>query len=145
MLKEFDYSPAMAEALRSIDRETFCGITLSPEELIEKLKASPAYSVFVDYLDEKPTGYITLLSVRTLHYDAVWIDLMAVLPAFQSKGIAQRMIAEAKHRIRTKFPSAEFVSALVRTTNAASLGALKHAGFSADGKGAFELLFLESD
>ena len=141
MLVAYDYTEKMTEDIIRIDRETFGEISVSAAELAEKLENSSNYSVFVDYQENVFRGFIALLKASTLHYDAVWIDLMVVLPAYQGQGIAQEMIAEVKRHASERFPQAEFISALIRQSNLASIGAASKQGFAPDGKGSFELLF----
>ncbi len=143
MIIIYDNSEKMSEDIIFIDKNTFGEITCTAQELSEKLSELSNYHTFVFYTGDTPCGYIALLHVCTLHYEAVWIDLMAVRPEFQGKGIAQKMVAESKDYCRAAYPNAEFMSALIRTSNLASLGAATKQGFSTDGKGSFELLFCD--
>lgn len=144
-MKKYDYSLKMTQDLIDIDMLTFKDITLNAADLTKRMKQNKAYELFIKYIDNEAVGFIGLMYVNTPHYNAAWIDLMAVTPKFQNKGIAKEMIKFSKAYLISEKNNVEFVSALIRKSNLSSLSAAKSQGFKSDGKGDFELLFLDME
>ena len=107
------------------------------------MSENPSYEIFIKYINDIPAGFIGIMKVSTPHYLAHWIDLIAVSPDYQGNGVARDMARYVKNYVRENYPASEFMSALVRSSNTASLRSLESEGFKPDGKGSFELLFSE--
>lgn len=133
----------MSADIIKIDALTFKDITLSPDELSLRMKKNDSYELFVKYSNNSPVGFIGIMYVNTPHYSGAWIDLIAVCPEEQRKGMAAFMISYVKDYISDNRPDTEFISALARSSNESSLKAFRKEGFSNDGKGTFELLFCD--
>ncbi len=142
-MKKYDYSIEMSRDIISIDTATFHSIGLSSDELSKRMSENPSYEIFIKYIDDIPAGFIGIMKVSTPHYLAHWIDLIAVSPDYQGNGVARDMARYVKNYVRENYPASEFMSALVRSSNTASLRSLESEGFKPDGKGSFELLFSE--
>lgn len=127
-----------AEAILQIDRMTFQDCHAEPEEVIRIL--GEQYPAYIAWLGDRPVGYICLMQVVTLHYRACWVDLVAVDPAYQGRGIAKALIAVGQRHARET--GAQFLSALVRKGNSPSLEAFLQKGFNPVGQG-FDLLVHE--
>lgn len=140
-MKKYDYSYKMSQDIINIDTLTFKDITISPDALSLRIADNNSYEIFVKYMDEIPIGFIGIMYVCTPHYEGAWIDLLAVCPQFQGKGIATNMISSVKDYISDTQPHIEFMSALIRSSNSPSLRAVEKAGFKDDGKGNFKLVF----
>ena len=142
-MKKYDYSIEMSRDIISIDTATFRSIGLSSDELSKRMSENPSYEIFIKYINDIPAGFIGIMKVSTPHYLAHWIDLIAVSPDYQGNGVARDMARYVKNYVRENYPASEFMSALVRSTNPASLRSLESEGLKPDGKGSFELLFSE--
>ena len=84
MIKEFDSSLKMAEELLLIDSESFRDIPYTPDMLCEKIRKNNSYKVFIYYEENIPVAYLGLLYVSNLHYDGMWVDLIAVRKKYQT-------------------------------------------------------------
>lgn len=144
-MKKYDYTINMSQDIIDIDAATFKDISLTASELSLRIKKNPSYELFVHYVNNTPAGYLGLMYVTTPHYEGAWIDLLAVHPNFQNKGIGKYMIDQAKSYIKDEKSSIEFISALIRKHNLPSLNAAKSQGFRSDGNGDFELLFYDME
>lgn len=142
-MKKYDYSMKMSKDIIHIDSLTFNDISITPEELSLRMRKNKNYELFVKYIDDVPAGFIGIMYVSTPHYEAAWIDLLAVSPDFQGNGLGKTMIAYVKCYLCSSDKNIEFISALIRENNYASLGAAKAQDFSEDGKGNFKLLFCD--
>ena len=142
-MKKYDYSIEMSRDIISIDTATFRSIGLSSDELSKRMSENLSYEIFIKYINDIPAGFIGIMKVSTPHYLAHWIDLIAVSPDYQGNGVARDMARYVKNYVRENYPASEFMSALVRSSNTASLRSLENEGFKPDGKGSFELLFSE--
>lgn len=142
-MKKYDYSIEMSRDIISIDTATFRSIGLSSDELSKRMSENPSYEIFIKYIDDIPAGFIGIMKVSTPHYLAHWIDLIAVSPDYQGNGVARDMARYVKNYVRENYPASEFMSALVRSSNTASLRSLESEGFKPDEKCSFELLFSE--
>ena len=132
-MKKYDYSIEMSRDIISIDTATFRSIGLSSDELSKRMSENPSYEIFIKYIDDIPAGFIGIMKVSTPHYLAHWIDLIAVSPDYQGNGVARDMARYVKNYVRENYPASEFMSALVRSSNTASLRSLESEGFKPDG------------
>jgi len=112
------------------------------EEIIDKSKwdkllKNQQYSIWIAYLDEKPVGFIGMMSVCTLQYEAFWVDLIGVLPEYRNRGIARKMIEFGKKSVKKSNP--DFISALIADENISSQKAFQNSKFEKDKK--FHLFF----
>ncbi len=132
-------SEADGAAVLEIDGLTFGDCRRTPAEIVGLNTAD--YPVFLAFQGAEPVGYLCLMRVRTLHYDAFWIDLVAVRPDRQGQGAGKALIAFGA--AYAKAQGAEFTSALVRRGNGPSRAAFLHQGFSAAAEG-FDLMVLNT-
>ncbi len=129
---------ADAEAILEIDGLTFKDCHVDTKEILNILRED--YPAYVAWQDGKAVGYLCLMHVHTLHYRGCWVDLVAVLPDWQKRGIAKALIQQGMTHAAEA--GAEFLSALVRKGNKASLAAFEHHGFLAANDG-FDLMIRE--
>ncbi|MGL5440844.1 MAG: GNAT family N-acetyltransferase, partial [Filifactoraceae bacterium] len=87
-----------------------------------------------------PVGFIGLMKAFTPHYSGWWIDLLAVLPEFQSKGIGSEFVEFAINHY--KFDDL-ILTALIRNDNFASVKAIMKNGFNKMGENDFSLFVLD--
>lgn len=127
---------AHAEAILVIDGETFRDCTRTAQEILEQV-IRPEYPAWIAYRDGTAVGFMCLMHVKTLHYTACWVDLIAVLPGHQGRGIARKLIEAAEDHCRKA--GSEFISALVRSDNTPSLAVFRNRGFEPMGDG-FQLM-----
>lgn len=78
MIKKFDGTIEMVRDVMTIDNESFKDIDCSAETLCKRLEKNKQYELYVKYEKDIPIGYLGLLYVANLHYDGVWVDLIAV-------------------------------------------------------------------
>ncbi|HMN13036.1 MAG TPA: GNAT family N-acetyltransferase [Bellilinea sp.] len=128
MIREYDGSLAMCEDVLRIDRESFDEIKLNAAELQERLVKRGNYRVFVAYEGDEPAGYMGVLYASTLHYEGLWVDLLATRPQFRAQGIATELSKEAMRIAREE--RLEVVTAIVRPTNASSIAVFDKLGFA---------------
>jgi len=132
-------SEADGAAVLEIDGLTFGDCRRTPAEIVGLNSAD--YPVFLAFQGARAVGYLCLMRVRTLHYDAYWVDLVAVRPDSQGQGVGKAMIAFGAAYAKTQ--GAEFTSALVRRGNGPSRAAFLHQGFTAVPEG-FDLMVLNT-
>ena len=133
MIKEFDGSLKMAEELLLIDRESFRDIPYTSDMLCEKIKKNNQYKVFVYYEGETPVAYLGLLHVSNLHYDGMWIDLIAVREKFQNKDIGKILLKHAEEKVRENH--LKILTGLVKADNISSISMFKGSDFMCDETG----------
>ena len=133
MIKEFDGSLKMAEELLLIDSESFKDIPYTSDVLCEKIKKNNSYKVFIYYDEAIPIAYLGLRYVSNLHYDGMWIDLIAVRKKFQNRGIGKTLLKFAEERASES--SLEMLTGLVKSDNISSLLMFKGSGFTYDDTG----------
>jgi len=119
-----------ATIIKAIDAATFkdCPYTVTE---IQNIIRSGKQAVLLAEINSKAVGFISLMEVQTLHYHGYWIDLLAVIPEYQGRGIGNCMI-DAAHDYATCHKG-EFVSALVRRDNTASLRSFEKSAFKNEG------------
>lgn len=130
MIKEFDGSLKMAEELLLIDSESFHDIPYTSEMLCEKIKKNDHYKVFVYYEENIPVAYLGLLYVSNLHYDGMWVDLIAVRKAFQNRAIGKKLLKYAEEKAIEN--GLEILTGLVKSDNIPSLTMFKRVEFTYD-------------
>lgn len=130
MIKEFDGSLKMAEELLLIDSESFKDIPYTSDVLCEKIKKNNCYKVFVYYKEGIPAAYLGLLYVSNLHYDGMWVDLIAVRKKFQNQDIGKALLKYAEEKASES--SLEMLTGLVKADNISSLSMFKSSGFMHD-------------
>ena len=133
MIKEFDGSLKMAEELLLIDSESFRDIPYTPDMLCEKIRKTNCYNVFIYYEENIPVAYLGLLYVSNLHYDGMWVDLIAVRKKFQNRGIGKILLKYAEEK--AKESSLEVLTGLVKSDNISSLSMFKNSDFKYDDVG----------
>ena len=133
MIKEFDGSLKMADELLLIDSESFQDIPYTSEILCEKIKKNDHYKVYVYYEDDIPVAYLGLLYVSNLHYDGMWVDLIAVRKDFQNRAIGKKLLKYAEEKARDN--GLEILTGLVKSDNISSLTMFKGAEFKYDEMG----------
>lgn len=124
-----------AQKIKHIDFATFKDCTYGTDEIQTIIRTGQQIVFFAESASET-IGFVSLMKVQTLHYHAYWIDLLAVLPEYQGRGIGQKLIHRA-HGYATE-RKGEFVSALVRRCNAPSLKSFEKSSFKNEGE--FNLL-----
>ena len=102
MIKKFDVTIEMVRDVMTIDNESFKDIDCSAETLCKRLEKNKQYELYVKYEKDIPIGYLGLLYVANLHYDGVWVDLIAVRKEWQNKGIGQELLKFAQERAKEK-------------------------------------------
>ncbi len=127
MIREYDGSLQMCKDVLLIDHESFDEIKLSPADLQERLVKRGNYRVFIEYEGEEPAGYMGVLYASTLHYDGLWIDLLATRPQFRARGIATDLSQWAVDLAREE--RLEVVTAIVRPANTSSMAVFDKLGF----------------
>lgn len=133
MIKEFDGSLKMAEELLLIDSESFRDIPYTPDMLCEKIRKNNCYKVFIYYEENIPVAYLGLLYVSNLHYDGMWVDLIAIRKKFQNRGIGKILLKYAEEK--AKESSLEVLTGLVKSDNISSLSMFKNSDFKYDDVG----------
>lgn len=141
IIRELNKNEKDIKELIQIDKETFGDMSENIEDII-KVVNNPNYKVLVASYDDKLVGFIGLMLVNTLHYDAMWIDLLAVSPDYRNKGIATELVEKAVQLSKTL--GLDFMSALVRNDNHASLNTIEKFGFKHEGS-EFKLLIRSED
>jgi len=127
------------EGVIAIDHLTFKECSYSWMQVRDKIDLDQ-YPIYVAEVDQAIIGFIAFMKVQTLHYSGLWIDLVAVAPAYQGRGIAKELIQVAT-RLSNDL-GVDFRSALVREDNISSSCAFEAEGFEWDKK-LFRLYFKE--
>lgn len=125
-IRVFNDSLEDATQLKGIDQLTFQDCKYSEEKIIEIAK-DQRNKIFVAEKDREIVGFISLLQVQTLHYRGLWVDLIAVAPAYQHMGIATKLLEQGKQY--SEELGVDFVSGLVAIQNIGSQGTFKKSGF----------------
>lgn len=125
-VRAFISGKADAQRVIELDAMTFGGIKKTPHE-VSALAMRAGNTIFLALEGEETLGFISLMEAETLHGLGLWIDLMAVAPAHQNRGVAKALIGRAlEHAAEI---SAEYTSALVRVNNPSSIKALERMGY----------------
>lgn len=133
MIKKFDGTIKMLEDVMIIDNESFKDIDCSAETLCKRLEKNRQYELYVKYEKDIPIGYLGLLYVANLHYDGVWVDLIAVRKEWQNKGIGQELLKFAQERAKEN--GVDTITGLVKRENISSSAMFKKEKFNYDETG----------
>ena len=133
MIKKFDVTIEMVRDVMTIDNESFKDIDCSAETLCKRLEKNKQYELYVKYEKDIPIGYLGLLYVANLHYDGVWVDLIAVRKDWQNKGIGQELLKFAQERAKEN--GVDTITGLVKRENISSSAMFKKEKFNYDETG----------
>lgn len=133
MIKKFDGTIEMVRDVMTIDNESFKDIDCSAETLCKRLEKNKQYELYVKYEKDIPIGYLGLLYVANLHYDGVWVDLIAVRKEWQNKGIGQELLKFAQERAKEN--GIDTITGLVKRENLSSSAMFKKEKFNFDETG----------
>ena len=133
MIKKFDGTIEMLEDVMIIDNESFKDIDCDVETLCKRLEKNKQYELYVKYEKDIPIGYLGLLYVANLHYDGVWVDLIAVRKEWQNKGIGQELLKFAQERAKEN--GVDTITGLVKRENISSSAMFKKEKFNYDETG----------
>ena len=133
MIKKFDGTIEMLEDVMIIDNESFKDIDCDVETLCKRLEKNKQYELYVKYEKDIPIGYLGLLFVANLHYDGVWVDLIAVRKDWQNKGIGQELLKFAQERAKEN--GVDTITGLVKRENISSSAMFKKEKFNYDETG----------
>ncbi|MEE1475708.1 GNAT family N-acetyltransferase [Fusobacterium sp.] len=133
MIKKFDGTIEMVRDVMTIDSESFKDIDCSAETLCKRLEKNKQYELYVKYEKDIPMGYLGLLYVANLHYDGVWVDLIAVRKEWQNKGIGQELLKFAQERAKEN--GIDTITGLVKRENLSSSAMFKKEKFNFDETG----------
>ena len=133
MIKKFDGTIEMLEDVMIIDNESFKDIDCDVETLCKRLEKNKQYELYVKYEKDIPIGYLGLLYVANLHYDRVWVDLIAVRKEWQNKGIGQELLKFAQERAKEN--GVDTITGLVKRENISSSAMFKKEKFNYDETG----------
>lgn len=122
------------KSIKGIDAATFEDCQYTLEEMLQLIDEGKQIVFLAESLGQT-MGFVSLMEVYTLHYHGFWIDLIAVLPECQNRGIGEKLIRYAQAYAVQQ--GGAFVSALVRQSNQGSLKSFTKAGFK--NEGAFNL------
>ncbi|MEA4811351.1 MAG: GNAT family N-acetyltransferase [Anaerolineaceae bacterium] len=128
MIKEYDGSLQNCQEILNIDKEAFNEIHLDAQGLQKVLKRRGTYRVFIDYREDKATGFMGLMYASTPHYDGLWVDLLATRPQYRRQGIATELTRLAMQIAKEE--GLECVTAIVRPANQSSMAVFDKLGFS---------------
>ncbi len=128
MIKEYDSSLQACKDIVLIDKEVFNEIRLEAPALQHMLDRRDSYRVFLAYENGEPAAFMGLLYASTLHYEGLWIDLLATRPKFQNLGLATALAQKALEIAQTE--NLDCVTAIVRPANFASIAVFDKMGFS---------------
>lgn len=95
LIKEFCRDYNMSVALLELEGRVFGESKYTPEEVIE-IASKEGNKIFVAMEENKLIGFISLLTVDTLHYRGLWIDLLGVDPNYRNRGIGQQLVSMGK-------------------------------------------------
>ncbi|MFB0534932.1 MAG: GNAT family N-acetyltransferase [Anaerolineae bacterium] len=170
LIRPFDGSRRDAEGLLAVERETFAESPYSADEVIHLL-TNGEQRAWLAILESEVTGFVTAFPTCTLHGHRWEVDLIAVQPASQRRGMATELIKAAvegagRHsRNRSQIAPAGFAiqrpgggwqirreqecdlpslgkaRALAATDNPASQRAFTRAGFTPDETVCYLLLY----
>ena len=133
MIKKFDGTIKMLEDVMIIDNESFKDIDCDAETLCKRLEKNKQYELYVKYEKDIPIGYLGLLFVANLHYDGVWVDLIAVRKEWQNKGIGQELLKFAQEKAKEN--GVDTITGLVKRENLSSSAMFKKEKFNYDETG----------
>ena len=118
MIKKFDGSMEMIKNVILIDSESFRDIDCDAETLCRRMERNKQYELYVYYEEGVPAAYLGLLYVCNLHYDGMWVDLIAVREKYRNKGIGKLLLKFAEEKAKEQNLGA--VTGLVKRENLSS-------------------------
>ncbi len=142
MIIKYDYSEKMAQDLIRIDNDSFKEIKYDIDELNKRMKNSSQYEIYIKYSDDIAVGYVGILEVQNPHYNAVWIDLIAVSPKHRDNKIGKELLREVMSEVNKR--GIRHFTVLVRENNISSMMLFKSMGFKQE-KNSFALLSLDEE
>lgn len=116
-----------AEKLLEVEKKVFGDCTYSLKKIIEISQLSEN-KIFVAEVKGKIIGFVSLLTVNTLHYYGVWVDLIGVDPDYQGKGIGKKLLSRAKEYGMEK--GVQMMSGLIAKNNLPSQKAFQKENFT---------------
>ncbi len=128
MIKEFDGSLQACQDILLIDKEVFDEIKVDAPALQVMLARRGTYRVLIAYEGGQPAAFIGLMIASTLHYEGLWVDLLATRPRFQNQGHAAILTQRALEIARVE--QLDCVTAIVRPDNRSSMAIFDKLGFS---------------
>jgi ribosomal protein S18 acetylase RimI-like enzyme len=129
LIRPFDGSRRDAEGLLAVERETFAESPYNADEVI-RLLTSGEQKAWLAIVEGEVTGFVTAFPTCTLHGRNWEVDLVAVQPASQRRGIATELIEAAVEGAGGH--SLDKARAVVATDNPASQRAFTQADFTPD-------------
>lgn len=133
MIKKFDGSMEMIKEVMLIDSESFKDIDCDAETLCRRMERNKQYELYVYYEDGVPVAYLGLLYVCNLHYDGMWVDLIAVREKYRNKGIGKLLLKFAEEKATKENLGA--VTGLVKRENLSSSAMFRGRKFGYDETG----------
>ena len=127
-IRAFDGTLCDARAMIDIDRETFDMSHYTPEYILA-LQADPRQRAWLAVENGRAAGFVSAFDTHSLSADRWEIDELAVRPAFQGRGYATRLIAQATGD-RMERPKLTHARALVALGNLASQRAFARNDFA---------------
>jgi len=126
-IRPFDGSRHDAEGLLAVERETFAESPYNVDEVIYLL-SNGEQRAWLAIVEGEVTGFVTAFPTCTLHGRNWEVDLVAVQPTAQRRGIATELIKAAVEGAGGH--SLDKARAVVATDNPASQRAFTQAGFA---------------
>ncbi len=139
VIQEFKGTKEDALGIKKIDDLTFKECRYTVEEII-KIGEDKNNKIFIAKKDKNSIGFMSVMAVNTLHYNGLWVDLIAVIPSYQNKKIGKKLLERGKEYANSI--DADFISALVRKNNTASQEMFKKDEFKKD-ENLFNLFFYD--
>lgn len=93
-IRPFDHTLRDAQGIIDVDRETFGDCHYAPEYLLE-LAASARQHVWVAQADDRIVGFVSAFITHSLAAERWEVDLLAVHPSVQGRGIGTALVAQA--------------------------------------------------
>lgn len=133
MIKKFDGSMEKIKEVMLIDSESFRDIDCDAEMLCERMERNKQYELYIYYENDVPVAYLGLLYVCNLHYDGMWVDLIAVREKYRNKGIGKKLLKFAEEKAEKENLGA--VTGLVKKENLSSSAMFRGREFGYDETG----------
>jgi ribosomal protein S18 acetylase RimI-like enzyme len=138
LIRPFDGSRCDAEGLLAVEGEIFAESPYNADEVIHLLTCGEQRA-WLAIVEGEVTGFVTAFPTYTLHGRKWEVDLVAVQPASQGRGIATELIQAAVEGAGGH--SLDTARALAATDNLASQRAFTKAGFTPDETVCYLLLY----
>jgi len=139
LIRPFDGSHRDAEGLLAVERETFAESPYSADEVIHLL-TNGEQRAWLAIVESKVTGFVAAFPTYTLHGRSWEVDLVAVQPTSQGRGIATELVKAAVEGAGGH--GLDKARAVAATDNPASQRAFTKAGFIPD-ETVYDLLLYE--